>query len=417
MIYILLDIDGVVSPLYSIPVEEQHEIVPRSQYTTWPIRISVVNAITEWKSRDDVTVVWASSHHEDSNEIFSALGLPDSEWINFSDWTNEKLNNIVEFIESRSIEDRFVWVEDENSDIYQSWIESSPRDILFITPDGRTGLNDHDIEKINAFIEGDQNYDYHNDLQDQGKDVMTVEDNHKDSTTQSTAVGVAALFERAERVYNEHVQDGLNKKSEIIQDAENQRLRIIEEANNEASEILTKAKEEAENAIDLAQQEIDSKIENFKEQEQTYQSRIAMIMDFEKKYRNELMNVVAVNDSIVETIDESLLAVKNASKEIYRYLDMDEIFEERDGELIVHAHISSLPDEDGSSESSIDNDSTEETDAAPVDVEESSDADTEDSTVQEVEINDADDDSDHIADIDGIEETQEELRARESNNH
>lgn len=149
--YILLDIDGCVSPLYSYEGSGVHI---RQNYANWSIPDSTVEIL---KSFDENTkVLWASAHEEESNHINAALEIQAFDYINFDRDNIEskhwfKHDPIKDFIETLKEDDQVIWVDDEITE--ESALEMEALgNVYCIIPDGRTGLKLNDFAIIHELI-------------------------------------------------------------------------------------------------------------------------------------------------------------------------------------------------------------------------------------------------------------------------
>lgn len=147
---VLLDIDGVIAPIYSLDNDDYVEIA--NDYTNWQIPFVNIYNIKRIIKTDKI--VWSSAWEEQSNLINRFLEIPDFEYIefleNYDEWFKERA--IEKFIEQMKIASKIVWIDDE---IPERIIEkyTNEESILVIVPDGKIGITLEEWETINDFLE------------------------------------------------------------------------------------------------------------------------------------------------------------------------------------------------------------------------------------------------------------------------
>lgn len=147
---VLLDIDGVIAPIYSLDNDDYVEIA--NDYTNWQIPFVNIYNIKRIIKTDKI--IWSSAWEEQSNLINRFLEIPDFEYIkfleNYDEWFKERA--IEKFIEQMKIASKIVWIDDE---IPERIIEkyTNEESILVIVPDGKIGITLEEWETINDFLE------------------------------------------------------------------------------------------------------------------------------------------------------------------------------------------------------------------------------------------------------------------------
>lgn len=147
---VLLDIDGVIAPIYSLDNDDYVEIA--NDYTNWQIPFVNIYNIKRIIKTDKI--IWSSAWEEQSNLINRFLEIPDFEYIkfleNYDEWFKERA--IEKFIEQMKIASKIVWIDDE---IPERIIEkyTNEESILVIVPDGEIGITLEEWETINDFLE------------------------------------------------------------------------------------------------------------------------------------------------------------------------------------------------------------------------------------------------------------------------
>lgn len=147
---VLLDIDGVIAPIYSLDNDDYVEIA--NDYTNWQIPFVNIYNIKRIIKTDKI--IWSSAWEEQSNLINRFLEIPDFEYIkfleNYDEWFKERA--IEKFIEQMKIASKIVWIDDE---IPERIIEkyTNEEDILVVVPDGKIGITLEEWETINDFLE------------------------------------------------------------------------------------------------------------------------------------------------------------------------------------------------------------------------------------------------------------------------
>lgn len=146
---VLLDIDGVIAPIYSLDNDDYVEIA--NDYTNWQIPFVNIYNIKRIIKTDKI--IWSSAWEEQSNLINRFLEIPDFEYIkfleNYDEWFKERA--IEKFIEQRKIVSKIVWIDDE---IPERIIEkyTNEENILVIVPDGKIGITFEEWKTINDFL-------------------------------------------------------------------------------------------------------------------------------------------------------------------------------------------------------------------------------------------------------------------------
>lgn len=149
---ILLDIDGVLSPLTS---SNEDSIKILSDWGNWLISESIVELLY-CLSFTGVKVMWISSHEETSNNIMRSLELPDLDYIEFEENTLgwPKQYNILETVKrilaNEGPDHKIMIIDDEIPVSLQ--LELQTLRVLTLVPDGRYGLLKEDVAAIRKFL-------------------------------------------------------------------------------------------------------------------------------------------------------------------------------------------------------------------------------------------------------------------------
>lgn len=151
--HIIMDIDGVLSPFYSLTKEDC--FIVRSDWTTWVIRETVIDFLKFLIDKNDVVFIWASSWEEYSNDIFRALNVPEHRFLSFSDEDDSKQWNKVgpvrEYIHQEvKKQDKVVWIDDDLTDNILDFYQNDS--FLLVKPDPNVGLVDEDLGCIKVFV-------------------------------------------------------------------------------------------------------------------------------------------------------------------------------------------------------------------------------------------------------------------------
>lgn len=164
---LLLDIDGVLSPLHPPNPEDYQQVT-----ATWVMHF--LPGLSKWLAEVTklATPVWATSWQDSANldgRLRSHLGLPELPWINFqadglpvSDTKAEsyflgevtsKLRAVSALGEALS-ERPLVWCEDDARADAFSWIEKRNQETpsLLVRPEHQIGLTDADLDRILIFL-------------------------------------------------------------------------------------------------------------------------------------------------------------------------------------------------------------------------------------------------------------------------
>lgn len=145
---LLLDIDGVISPLGRIHNDDY--VIVNNDYSTWNIPFNAVNLIRN--SLDDGhNIIWASAWESVSNHINKELNLDSFDYLTFDNddalWF--KFTSIKNFVKTIPQNIHIVWVDDEIPPEVFEWADNQPN-ITCIIPNGLTGLSELDIESIES---------------------------------------------------------------------------------------------------------------------------------------------------------------------------------------------------------------------------------------------------------------------------
>lgn len=149
---VLLDIDGVIAPIYSIPHNDYFEII--TDYTTWQIPFQNIDYMIDILFKtDNSQIIWASAWEEQSNLVNNNTGLPEFEYIQFSegtkDWLKEK--DMESFIHHHQKHNNIIWIDDEIPDwLFDKYSEMDS--VNLVKPDGRIGLTDEEWKNIHQLL-------------------------------------------------------------------------------------------------------------------------------------------------------------------------------------------------------------------------------------------------------------------------
>ena len=142
---ILLDIDGVISPLGQV----YNPIVIQHPYGSWAIPEHI---LWLFKNYENYEIIWASTWEEDSNLINRDLGIKDFNFINFTENSNiwfrfESIKNLVSKQTNRTV----ILIDDEIPKKVSDWCAKNS--INCIKPDSVEGLTANDLKTIDKIIE------------------------------------------------------------------------------------------------------------------------------------------------------------------------------------------------------------------------------------------------------------------------
>lgn len=166
---LLLDFDGVVSPLTSVPDDEPHIVISSFWDGGSAVRSELRSQLIQLDSNPLVDIVWASARDEDAMYLGQQLGLKHSnQYIDFSvyecpsDFDDDRSFFKLPMIAQKIYElsgryRRFVWCEDEASDDdahrLAEYAHAYGADFYHIKPSSLDGLQTYDIEAINGLIQ------------------------------------------------------------------------------------------------------------------------------------------------------------------------------------------------------------------------------------------------------------------------
>lgn len=143
---ILLDIDGVISPLGQV----YNPIVIQHPYGSWAIPEHII--LWLFKNYENYEIIWASTWEEDSNLINRDLGIKDFNFINFTENSNiwfkfESIKNLVSKQTNRTV----ILIDDEIPKKVSDWCAKNL--INCVKPDSVEGLTTNDLKTIDKIIE------------------------------------------------------------------------------------------------------------------------------------------------------------------------------------------------------------------------------------------------------------------------
>lgn len=159
-----------------------------------------------------------------------------------------------------------------------------------------------------------------------------------------TASGIGELLEKAERIRTEHIQEGIKFKELVIAEGNKEKAQIIAAANEEADHIKERAAQDADQMRSLAREEVALMRVEKEEEERLLQSNIANLMKMEKTYRETLHHFIYAIENITTSVEDNFSEIKEKTKEIRLYSDVDFVFQEEDGELKPIVGVETLPD-------------------------------------------------------------------------
>lgn len=149
---VVLDIDGVLAPLFTYPHEG--DAVIRGKWATWIIPVRVISFLRALDEKAEV--VWGSNWQAESNDIsqeflgkhFEHISFPDGDGENpVPDWF--KYDSFVKFAEKNKHRN-IIMVDDEMTDTSKR--ELSLLGVQCYVTDGATGLTDDDIEALLGLV-------------------------------------------------------------------------------------------------------------------------------------------------------------------------------------------------------------------------------------------------------------------------
>lgn len=148
---LLLDIDGVVSPLYNFKGDD-YILVPVG-YATWKIPFKTVNMILDVAESEN-KIVWESTWEDVSNRINQSLDIEDFQYLEYSNNNSDiwfKFDSVKKFLKTCPKGCQIVWVDDEIPEEIVEWSHGQSG-LVCVVPDGREGLTDNEIEFIKNIL-------------------------------------------------------------------------------------------------------------------------------------------------------------------------------------------------------------------------------------------------------------------------
>lgn len=173
---------------------------------------------------------------------------------------------------------------------------------------------------------------------------MNPEEHIDHTPTPTTTSGIGELLEKAERIRTEHIQEGIRFKELAIVEGNKEKAQIIAAANEEADHIKERAAQDADQMRSLAREEVALMRVEKEEEERLLNSNIANLMKMEKTYRETLYHFIYAIENITTSVEENFSEIKEKTKEIRLYSDVDFVFQEEDGDLKPIVGVETLPD-------------------------------------------------------------------------
>jgi len=153
---ILLDIDGVLNPLFSFTLEEDGFIPITKGWATWSLNANKHTSMLENLDSID-SIEWCSSWGDDSNHINDYFALSRRyEYLplrNSGDQTSEtwKLSSVKRHV--KNYQEKVVWIDDELYDDAFAWAEERGLDkTLLIKTDPTVGLTEEQYQRVVSFL-------------------------------------------------------------------------------------------------------------------------------------------------------------------------------------------------------------------------------------------------------------------------
>lgn len=144
---LLLDIDGVLAPLHSIPESIPQHHITTNPYMNWVVREETATWLRTLHQAN-IPIRWASTWESDSNLLTQALNLPDISHLPLprqvtDEWM--KLAAVKKFVYAQPTDRQIVWIDDEIDDAARNWA-STICNLHILVPDSRTGLTEAEME-------------------------------------------------------------------------------------------------------------------------------------------------------------------------------------------------------------------------------------------------------------------------------
>lgn len=144
---ILLDIDGVIAPLYS--TDEEFHLID-IQWTRFTIPIKIAEFIKDISN--SVNIIWSSSWEKDSCVVSEELNFNIDNYISFpessgNDWF--KINELKKFIEDNNNKQIMI-IDDELCEFSSEF--NLYDNLTIVCPDDRVGLSLKNMKEIEQWL-------------------------------------------------------------------------------------------------------------------------------------------------------------------------------------------------------------------------------------------------------------------------
>lgn len=136
---IYCDLDGVLAPL-TLP--QQPIKVPAPYIGAWYLDQSHCELLNSWVNDPEIDFVWITSWEEDVRILEKALGLRTSPFIEFTDPTGAKVNDIITHLKTHPTDHALV-IDDELTEADIHHLEATGLKVY--SPDPHQGILTHQL--------------------------------------------------------------------------------------------------------------------------------------------------------------------------------------------------------------------------------------------------------------------------------
>jgi hypothetical protein len=126
MAIIIMDIDGVLNPLFSFTLQEDGYVTITTGWTTWSLNYRLQGKWMKELIDAGHTIVWCSSWEQDANIVAQFFNLPELDYVKFEARStglkeNEtwKLKDVISYL--KDSEETVFWLDDEVKEDAFDW--------------------------------------------------------------------------------------------------------------------------------------------------------------------------------------------------------------------------------------------------------------------------------------------------------
>jgi len=160
MTIILMDVDGVLNPLFSFTLHEDGYTTFSIGWATWSLN-SKTHGTWMRELNNKAKIVWCSSWENDCNSISNFFRLPELDYVKFharkngiSEGETWKLRDVIDYLGTS--DELVIWLDDEFQQDAWDWAETR-KNTMLIPCNSSIGWTLEDYDRINTVLNLEQN--------------------------------------------------------------------------------------------------------------------------------------------------------------------------------------------------------------------------------------------------------------------